>query len=69
MARFHIDVDHFDGCRVVTGSDADHRPSERTEAVRLPGTSSDVLAGLIFLLAGAIGVLLYLEVAQALSLN
>jgi len=31
--------------------------------------ADDVLSGLIFLLAGAVGVLLYLEVAQALALH
>jgi hypothetical protein len=29
----------------------------------------DLLSGLVFTLAGMIGVLLYLEVAQALALN
>jgi hypothetical protein len=35
----------------------------------LPRSAFDVLSGLVFLLAGALGVLLYLEVAQALSLS
>lgn len=37
--------------------------------MRLPRSSSEVLTGLVFLLAGAIGVLLYLEVAEALALH
>lgn len=36
--------------------------------MRLPRTSSEVLTGLVFLLAGALGVLLYLQIAQALPL-
>lgn len=36
--------------------------------MRLPRTASEVLTGLIFLLAGALGVLLYLQIAQALTL-
>lgn len=31
--------------------------------------ADDVLSGLVFLLAGAVGVLLYLEVAAALSVT
>lgn len=33
------------------------------------GPAFNVLSGLVFVLAGMVGVLLYLEVAQALSLN
>lgn len=36
--------------------------------MRRPSPSLDLLSGLVFLLAGALGVLLYLEIAQALPI-